>query len=449
MGTVLERSDRRLRSLLSLRRAFLRIRSAYSGVSYEKLKLYHLIGLRLGQLLIIERGTGRVIDEWSESPASGNGQPTAAPRSLKLDMLAAVGDLERNPKAIFQGGLRTLNVGEAHVHLHATPAYILAAAYGGPAIGELEGHIDAALRKSLGATPALNYFTGGKIEELKGVASQLAPAIEKLLLDANLPPHGKKPHPTFAYTAIAALTLAGVTATGEAIVRIASPGFTSNDLKAPGIPGALSANAVTPVQLGAAGGGATDSDSGAMPHEPANGRVAPGQDAASAPVLAAEPAELLTWQINSSLLKLSLQGDIETPAQDTIVDSAVKSALSQLPNFDSGVRLDSLNRFELSAQADLSGLQAPAARSLQVPPVSVSDHGVQVGLFSLSSDGSSVFSFDPSSAGNLAGSNSIAGAGAGVNSAVGGVSSGATEGAAPAAAQTLNNVTAPLRGLAR
>jgi hypothetical protein len=461
--TVLERSDRRLRSLLSLRRAFLRVRSAYSGVSYGKLKLYHLIGLRLGQVLIIERGTGRVMDEWSDRPVSGNGYAAGRPQSLKPDMLAAVGDLERNPKAIFHGGLRALNVGESHVHLHATPAYILAAAYCGPAIRKLERHIDAALRKSLGSTPALMYFTGGGSAELQGVASELASAIEKLLLDANLPPYGKAAHPTFAYTAIAALTLAGITATGEAILQTyPSLHFTTEDFKAPAIPMAPPQNAVTPApaQIGAADRGGAEPESGAMPHKPAKAMAAPAQGVAGAPVLAVDSGDLLAWEVNRSLLKLSLNDNFGTPAgPDTIVDSAVKSVLSQLPILDpgSGVELDALNRFDFSTQVDMSDLQAPASSSLRLPAISVTDQGVQVGLFSLSGGGSSIFSLEPmSSAGNVGGANAIAGAGTGVNSvaggvnsAVGAVNSNITEGAVPAVTQTLNNVTGPLRGLAR
>ena len=155
MRNIFERIDRRLRSLLSLRRAFLRIRSFYSGIPYEKLKLYHLIGVRLDQILIVERGTGRIIGEWCDSSKIWKGNSEASRQSVRANMLAAVGEFEKNPDAIFRGKVRALDHDGLRTHVHATSSYILGARYAGAAIRKLDGHIDAALRKSLGTAPAL------------------------------------------------------------------------------------------------------------------------------------------------------------------------------------------------------------------------------------------------------------------------------------------------------
>jgi hypothetical protein len=453
MKDFLEKSDRRLRSLFSLRRAFLRLRSLYSGIPYEKLKLYHLIGVRLDQILIVERGTGRLIGEWSDSSKIWKGNSAARRQSVKASMLAAIGEFEKNPEVIFRGKVRALDHDGLRTHLHATPSYILGARYAGPAIRKLDRHIDAALRKSLGTAPALLSFMGGTAAELQGFATQAASAIEKRLLEANLPPHGKVSRPVFAYAAAAALGLVFISATGDAIVQryAASRTIPAYDLKhsAKGemaIPATPESMAVA---IRAADGDREVPGGRRVPAEGAE--AAPGSGASAGTLPGAAPAELASWQINRALLQLSqADGSEVTAAPAAIVDDAVKSALAQLPNFDqgSGVKLDSLNRFDPSSQAapsDLASAAGFASSSLRATGISVSDRGVQVGLFSLSSDGNSTFSPGGLGLTSEAPAGLTSGESAGAANGVSTAASAATS----AAAQTLNSATATVRGLAR
>src|SRR5262249_27259043 len=154
------------------------------------------------------------------------------------------------------------------------------------------------------------------------------------------------------------------------------------------------------------------------------------------------PAELLSWQINRSLLQLSLADGVGMQAGSaSMVEDAVKSALAQLPNFDqgSGAKLGSLNRFDPSLQAtasDLPGTAGSASSPLRASSISVSDRGVQVGLFSLSSDGNSTFSPAGLGLGTAAPGGLEAGASA---TPAAGVSTNAAAAATSAAAQTLNS----------
>ena len=432
-----------------MRRAFLRIQSLYSGIPYTKLKLTRLIGVHLGQVLIIERGTRRILDEWSDSSNAARGAERSGSQRAGANIPAAIGELERNPKAFFHGGIRTLDLGTSHVHLYATPAYILAAKYDGPAIGKLERHIDAALRVSLAKTPALLYFVGGKSAGLQGIANRVALTIEKILLDANLPPHGKARRPIFAYAAIAALCLAGITATGEAIylrypvwqdVKLDQVKPAGMDLAA-----ATSAAAPPTVHFEAGEGGHAASAAGwGMAAVPAS--AAPAQQ-----LLAVQSSELLRWQMDRALMQFALAADVKPEtAPVSLVDNAVKSGLAQLAKFGqgSGAELNSLNRLEVSSQPftkDLPGTAYPAAGSPQSTPISVTDQGVKLGLFSTGGDRNSIFSpiengmaLGGTAAGNLASEGTGAAGGAISNVA------GATM---PAVNQTLSSAGAAVHAL--
>jgi hypothetical protein len=390
--------------------------------------------VRLDQILIVERGTGRVIGEWSDSSKIWKGNSAPARQSVKANMLAAIGEFEKDPDAIFRGKVRALDHDGLRTHVHATPSYILGARYAGPAIRKLERHIDAALRKSLSTAPALLYLTKGTSAELQGFATQAASAIERLLLEANLPPYGKVSRPVFAYAAAAALGAVFVTATGDAIVQKYAA---SRTIAEQGSMRGAKVDTVNPasmaVSIRAADGYREIPSSGGRPQAAGTPAKNPQATPASGP-----PAE-------------ALPGAGTPTATISMVDNAVKSALSQLPNFDrgTGVKLDSLNRFDPSSQPaanDLPGTAGSAPASLQASGISVSDRGVQVGLFSLSSDGNSTLAPAGLGPGSAAPSGLASGESAG---AATGLSPNAAGAATSAAAQTMNNAVTAVRGLGR
>ncbi|MGA7324088.1 MAG: hypothetical protein WBX25_06315, partial [Rhodomicrobium sp.] len=80
-----------------------------------------------------------------------------------------------------------------------------------------------------------------------------------------------------------------------------------------------------------------------------------------------------------------------------ITNGIVESALSSLPNFDqgAGLELKSLSQIDLSVQSETNGISSAVsvpAGLLQGQPVTVSDQGVMVGLFSTGGGGNSLLS---------------------------------------------------------
>jgi len=405
-----------------------------------------LIGVHLDQVLIVERGTGRILDRWSESSHFRTGNKKEIQQRAIAKMLVAICEFDKNPKAVFHGGLPVLDLGGSYAYLHATPVYILAAKYSGPAIDKLKRYIDSILQNSVRSAPNLLYFFGSKSGGLRGTAGQVASALEKLLLDANMPPYGEVRRPVFAYAAIAALSLVGITATGEAIVQkyVSAKVQGANELNRALTDFAPSAGAIVPPQMRIIAGDAGHAaQGGATALQPA--AIAPGS-AATATLGGLTPAQLLTWQLDRSLMRLpAAAGGVP----GSMVDGVVEAALAKLSNFDweTSAKLYPLNRFDLSTQAlsgDLAGAADLASRFSQDVPISLTDQGVKVGLFSTSSDESSIFA--PGGTQPPASIVASASAGAGADGAVSANAAGA---AIPAAAQTISNAASAVRGLAR
>ncbi len=433
----LERWDRRLRSVFSLRRGFLRIRSLYSRVPYGKLKLYHLIGLSLEDVLIVERNTGRILDEWHGGLKRPEGTARTQPRDSIASLLAAIGALEANPKALFHSGVRPIDLDGGRAHLHMTPAYILATRYGGPAVRKLERHAGAALQKSLKSAPSLLFFTGGDAGVLQGSAQQVAAAIEQLLLQANLPPHGRKPRPVFAYTAAAILSLCGIAGTGEAIVHTYDAGsFFAEEFgfgrNVPSRPIPLRAApvdeaAVIRGQAEAANRGPASVDSGALPyysdkkHATASStassqsnekqatassaagaqsseKQATASSAAGAQSQAAQQDQSPSWKPNPSLPQLSTAESGRQPdAVASVVDNATKAALAQLRNFDEKVPINagSMRPAYFAPQnggGEFTSAMPALPGAWRTNAISLSSQEVRVGLFSTGNSGSTLFS---------------------------------------------------------
>ncbi len=456
MRAFLQRSDLGLRRLLSIRRAALRCRSLYSGTSYRTLKLRHVIGVRLDQVLIVERGSHRILDEWSGGSKGRMEEEKAAPRKATAMMLAAIGAFAKDPKSVFHGGISSLDLGRTHVQLYATPTYVLGARYGGPALGKLDQHIDAALRNALRATPELLHWIGGAPEDLKGTAGKIASTLEKLLLDANLPPHGEVQRPIFAYATIAGLCLASITATGDAIMRqtVAPKKESADDLQhvVMGIAASTKGVTLSELRVDVAAGGDAVRLSGLVESPSAGNALnksiksALGNVTVTSHFLFAQPSDLLTAQLNRSLLQFSLAGMGRTPLTPDDVDGTVETAVANLGNFDWGAatKMGAFKRFDLTSPSPKLDLQRKdlASGLLQGVPVSVTDQGVRVGLFSIGSDGGSLFS---SSASGVT-SGMTTNAGSGVEAGTNGFGTGATT---QTVAQPLNTVTSTVRGLPR
>src|SRR5258706_2517277 len=154
--------------------------------------------------------------------------------------------------------------------------------------------------------------------------------------------------------------------------------------------------------------------------------------------LFALPSDLLTAQLNRSLLQFSLAGMGRTPLTPDDLDGTVETAVANLGNFDWGAatKMGAFKRFDLTSPSPKLDLQRKdlASGLSQGVPVSVTDQGVRVGLFSIGSDGGSLFS---SSASGVT-SEMTTNAGSGVDAATNGFGTGV---ATQTVAQPLNTVT--------
>lgn len=383
--SLMLRGDTKLRSLFSIRRGLLRLRSFYSGVPYTALKLFYVIGVRLDRAIIVDRSSGEIAGEWS-GPLKRHEPKTEAGRRA---LLAATAAFAQDPRAAYGEGRRVLDLGASRIHIYATPGYILAVEHSGPGSRKLVGAIDIALRKSLESFPGFISMITGKATELQGLARKAGPALEKYLAQANLPPYGEVQRPIFAYTAIAIVSIAGITATSEAILKkyVSGPSSEAGLGAPPKLVGqtAGASQIVSVSTLGSA------SEFG----RPLK-RVQPAQH-----VIPAAPQRPNLSAVQStppSPAKTTTEAAIAKAEERVpITNGIVESALSSLPNFDqgAGLELKSLSQIDLSVQSETNGISSAVsvpAGLLQGQPVTVSDQGVMVGLFSTGGGGNSLLS---------------------------------------------------------
>jgi len=434
--------DRKLRSLFSLRRAFLRVRSIYTGHSYSTLKLRHVIGISLNRVLIVERDSGYVFDEWDA--VSKTEDETCETRSA---IVAKVGEIAKGTPS--SGGFSPIEYGGGRIHIHARPTYITAACFSGRGVRPLGPLVQAAFIEALRTGNVPLHFTRCSPAEFRGASELVAAATEKLLLDADLPPHGKVPRPIFAYSAIAGLSLLGIAATGDIIAErygaeISSwaenfgqnPTERSLVVKAGG-------SQQPQQQSGNESGSAISADAGtilgrAVGGSRTNTKSASNNDIAITQFAGVPQAQFLTWEIDRSLMQFSLATDVRAAgAPVSLVDDALKSALAQLPKFDPGLGAKPLSwtNFNGSSQPGARGLTGKGY-SNSLPPVSVDDQGFRVGLFS--TGGNSVFG--SAGAGQASGSataEDAAGSGAGSAGALNSNLAGAASATSSAVSQTI------------
>jgi hypothetical protein len=201
---LLTGSDVKLRRVLSLRRAGLRVRSILTGVPYRKLKLLYHARVCVEQVLLIERGSGLMLDAWTVPEGPTKREQKANP-SLIAGLLAAINEFSREALKGDASGLRTLDIGRAHIYLRATPKYIMAVKASGAGAPRLAPHVDAVLRHTLAD---LGEDGGGQ----QGSAQKAGAALEeRVLSDASLLEGDTKRSPSFLY-AVLGLAFGGLIA---------------------------------------------------------------------------------------------------------------------------------------------------------------------------------------------------------------------------------------------
>lgn len=132
--------QRRIDAVTSARQWRWRARAWMTGRSVSEIALAELGGFRINRLLLIERGSGRLLASWHTGPETDQ-----APELLS-GMIAAITDFSVHALA-GTGELRTLDFGGREVVLRASPRTIVAAECAGVLTPEGNAKIDEAFLK--------------------------------------------------------------------------------------------------------------------------------------------------------------------------------------------------------------------------------------------------------------------------------------------------------------
>ncbi len=186
--TLTDQTNRRLESTLTGGKLALRLKSALTGKPYGDLVLRSQPP-ELTEVLLIERGSGVLVDSWRSADAEGR---DSADSALVSSLLTAITEFAREAFAEAHGELRMLDTGTGSIYLRATPAYLIALHYTGQADRSLGDRIDAILldiidtnRKELGASDQSDAKDGSPIvvpELAYRLSSEVEPARAKPVL---------------------------------------------------------------------------------------------------------------------------------------------------------------------------------------------------------------------------------------------------------------------------
>jgi hypothetical protein len=496
---LVNKTDEGLRSVFSVPRIALRLRSLISGVPYRTLRLAYQFGARLEAVLIVQRGGGAVLDEW-EAPSRQNEHKKHGSNMI-AGMLAAVNEFASEALASEGGALRTLDLGGSHVHLRATPAFIAAVKCSGRNSRSLDKYMDTVLREVVASSlrsQSAHSLPPSAGETYAGLAGKLAGQLETQLLDPPvlLGPGGRR-RPIAAYIFFGLLAFLGIAALGNTVAGRVKAEQTKQRVM--DIVAADKAVIPSQIQATVLDSGRTVALSGVVPSRQAAGnltqsvRDALGDVAVTEQFLFAVPEDLLSSTVSQAegllagvnglqsrlLFSVATLGtDVTARLLDTVkVPAALLNAelnqlkllpanlalppliqsqerliaatLSGLANFqDSNAqKLAGLSKLELPLRQEHSaaGGGSPAAGGLMGLrlPVSVTDEGVKVSLLSSNGTYGAPLSLDALGLGHGGTSQGLGGVTGTVTSDVQSVSSATTatiSGLSATTASTVNGL---------
>ncbi|MFW6024510.1 MAG: BON domain-containing protein [Dichotomicrobium sp.] len=140
------RVDRRLESVLTGRYLRLRVKSWIEGVPYKELALREALGLKVHDLLLINRRTGGCLDRWHADADQAMGGDKDR---LFAGMLSAIAEFSREALNDEKGELREVNFGSSRVLVRVTPSFLVVARCFGKGGRKVEARLDRVLRSFL------------------------------------------------------------------------------------------------------------------------------------------------------------------------------------------------------------------------------------------------------------------------------------------------------------
>lgn len=165
--------NERVDTMMSLRLWALRFKSWRTGKPLSELLLVQAARPRLHRVLLLERGSGTLLAQWSDDPAAEDRA------DLVSGMIAAITEFSSSVFEGRSGALRTIDMGASRILLHTSARAIVAGEFSGPL-----GPQDETLVHEAFARIAEHQHNGGTIE----------PAMLQAVADAisELPPEKKK-----------------------------------------------------------------------------------------------------------------------------------------------------------------------------------------------------------------------------------------------------------------
>jgi outer membrane protein OmpA-like peptidoglycan-associated protein len=204
MRDVMESTNQRLESGLSLRFLRLRLKSLFTGRPYREVLLLESGRPRVRELLLIKRSSGILVDRWrapGEPPEGANGSG-----QLIGGLLSAINDFARQAFAGGKDELRSLDIGGSRLFLRTSAAHILAVRTTGATGRRVQRAIDDALVEILDthANALIDSDVPGARSEIRTILPETA----ERLGDA-LEAERRKPVLAFALLALLGLATCG------------------------------------------------------------------------------------------------------------------------------------------------------------------------------------------------------------------------------------------------
>lgn len=146
VADVMNQTNQRLESGLSGRFLYLRAKALLTGRSYQELAIADRQMFRIGELMLIRRGSGVLIDHLKLDDDDAAAVPTTSHDSaLVSGVVAAIHDFAQDAFSGNKSTLRSVDMGDETIYLRATSGLILAVIGRGKARRKLERALDAEL----------------------------------------------------------------------------------------------------------------------------------------------------------------------------------------------------------------------------------------------------------------------------------------------------------------
>ena len=206
MRDVMESTNQKLESSLSLKFLRLRLKSLLTGRPYRELAMVESGSPRVRELLLIKRPSGVLVDRWLGPGEPIDGTNGTGSGQLMSGLLSAINDFANQAFAGGRDELRSLDIGGSRLFLRTSAAHLLAVRATGVSGRKVQRAIDNALVDILDSHANVLIDSGepGAKSEIRTILPKTADRLGEALESER-----RKPVLAFALVALLILGLAG------------------------------------------------------------------------------------------------------------------------------------------------------------------------------------------------------------------------------------------------